>query len=345
MESIISCFGNIVGTTQDSISDSGLFITDLEQVDNVIGLISDEGLVEDEIEEKLLKARRVSILRLHSDITAMMLQYATPITGFTGQIADKKSITPLVDVGKSGIRIVCNPIRDAEIVLSGVNTIFNETGVTVVNIASNYSDAVEVRNVDAVKGKLKVNVFAEPIILPLHKDNESPYVEYYIYHENNLEAFDNKIKCSSCSAFRFDASNPYFKQFGYDRFVNAAGFNGEIDEIGVLGLNSGKGLQLNLEIRCRTDKALCRDSIDFYTDPIAMPMATAIQYRAGSVILWDIIRSPKLNRVVMGDIEAMKETASYYERKYNDMVRFIALNMPITSDCYCLKQKARISRQ
>lgn len=345
MESIINCFGNIVGTTQDSLSDSGLYITDLEQVDNVIGLIQEEGLVEDEVEEKLLKARRVSVLRLHSDITAMMLQYATPITGFTGHIGDKKTVTPLQDVGKSGIRIVCNPLKDAEIVLSGINTIFNETGVTDVHIASNYSDDVETVSVDTVKGKLKTNLFAEPITLPLHVDAESPFVEYYIYHENDLDAYSNKIKCSTCSKFRFDASVPYFKEYGYERFINAAGFNGEIDELGNLGVNSGKGLQLNLEVRCRTDKALCRDKIDFYTNPIAMPMATAIQYRSGSVLIWEVIRSPKLNRVVMGDMEGFKEAASYYERKYNDMVRYIALNMPITSDCYCMKQKARRVRQ
>lgn len=341
MNSIVECFGNIVGTTQDEPTDSGLYITDLEAVDTIEGLIAGENDVDVEIEEKLLKARRVAILKLHTDLTTLMLQYAVPKSGFTGQIGSKKALGVLNEVGKSGIRVVCSPVQDAELVLYGVNTIFNQTGQIDIKIASNINDDIHEYTIDAQEDRLKVNTFAEPLVLPLVNPNEDGYVEYYIYHENSINPINNKIKCSTCSKFYFNAENPFFKLHGYEQYVNVAGFNGEIDELDKKGVNSGKGLQLNVELRCRTDRALCNGGIDFLTNPIAMSMATAIQYKAGSAVVWDLIRTPGLNRILMGDMESFREAATYYDRKYNDMVRYISQTMPITSDCYCLKQKAR----
>ena len=344
MESILDCFGNIVGLTQQHESDSGLYITDLEAIESIMSVSkTDLGI---DIDDKLGSARRIAILKLHTDLATLMMRYARPRTGFQGILGGNRFTTVLDENGLSGIRIVCRPIRDAELVLKGINTIFNATGNINVFVKSNYSDDIETINVETLAGKVKVNTLPTALVLPLYNADESGYVEHYIYHENDMQPYNNKIKCSTCNPkFRFDAEYPSFLDAGYKQYVNFAGFNvDDLENLSTAGANSAKGLQVNVELRCRTDKAICADHIDFLTNPMAMSFATAIQYKAGSVVVWDLIRSNDLNRIAMGDVETFRDAASYYERKYNDMVKYISDNMQIESDCYCLKTKQMIGR-
>lgn len=333
MEEVLTCFGNIIGTSNGTESDSGLYITDLEAIATIQGLIL--GNTELDIETKLGDARRIAILRLNTDLLTLMLRYAKARESMSIILGSKSFSAPLVEIGKSGLRIVCRKVKDAEIVLRGITTVFSQTGTTKVYIASNYSDTIHEIDVDTVANKQKVNTFDEAIVLPLFDMNAEGCVEYYIYHNNDLTPLNTKIQCSTCTAFRFDASHPSWSLYGHKQYINVAGFNGEIANLSSSGQNSAKGLQLVMDIRCRVDKAICRDKIDFQANPMAMAMATAIQYNAASVVVWDLIRTPGLNRVLMGDIESFKDAATYYGRKYTDMVKFISKNMTIESDCFC----------
>ena len=335
MEEVLTCFGNIIGTTNDSESDSGLFITDLEAIATIQGLIDSDDQVDIDIEDKLANARRIAILRLNTDLVTLMARYAQVRDSMSIVVGSKSFSAPLVETGNSGIRIVCRKIKDAEIVLRRITTLFAQTGSTKVYIASNYSDTIVEIDVLTVANKQKTNELSESIVLPLWDMNAEGCVEYYIYHKNDLQALNTKIQCSTCTAFRFDASRPTWALYGHKQYVNIAGFNGEIETLSSSGQNSAKGLQLEMDIRCRVDKAICRDKIDFKANPMAMAMATAIQYQSASVIVWDLIRNPRLNRVLMGDLETFRDAAKYYGQKYNDMVKFISKNMEITSDCFC----------
>jgi len=338
MEEVLNCFGNIVGTTSDSVSDSGLYITDLEAIETIKALIDDPTYFDDEtsIENKLLSARRIAILRFQADVSTLMNRYVKQRESFSGVIASSRFIKFVSETGKSGIRVLCRPLKDAEIVLRGVNTIFSQTGSFDLKIASNYSDTIyTVAAIETTAGKVKVNEFANPISLPLYEKNSDRLVEYYIYHENDLVPADNKIQCSTCVVFSFDSDNPRFSNHGHKQYVNVAGFNGEPDDLGRYGVNYGKGLQLLMDVKCKSDRNICNEEINYSLDPLAMSYATAIQYKAGSVIVWDLISNPKLNRVLMGDMERFKESASYYERKYNDMVKYISKHIKVKSDCFC----------
>jgi hypothetical protein len=348
MNEILTCFGDVIGTTPDSDSDSGLFITDLEAVETISALLKEDTQLDDEtnLENKLLSARRIAILKLHTDLTTLMMRYATAKTGYTGVIGSTKSTSILTETGKSGLRILCKPIKDAELILSGVTLTFSQTGQVRLYLASNYSDdIVDLGLQNTVANKPTRNDFGTALSLPLYDDGIEDMVEYYLYHENTIAPRDTKIDCATCVQFYFDQTKPLFKQHSYKQYLNVAGYTGEIADLTHKGYNSSKGIQLHVDIRCNTHKAICNGSLDFLRNPMAMSYATAIQYKAGSVIVWDLIRSPKLNRVLMGDIEFFREAASYYERKYNDMIKYISKNMPIQSDCFCETgfTKAKIS--
>jgi hypothetical protein len=342
MNEIITCFGDIIGTTSDTNSDSGLFITDLEAVETIYSLIDNNG-VSDEVnlENKLLNARRIAILRLQSDLTTLMMRYAKALDGYKGVIGATKSAAALHENGKSGVRLLCKSIKDADLILTGVTLTFSQTGQVRLYLASNYSDDIidlGLFNVIANKPvftEFQLGEYIQPYVMSMSEDSIGERVEYYIYHENTLAPIDTKIDCASCSKFYFDNRNPIFKLYGYKQYLNVAGYNGEIGSLSHRGSNQSKGIQLHVDIRCNTYKAICNESIDFLRNPMAMSYATAVQYKAASVVVWDLIRSPKLNRILMSDMETFKDAASYYERKYNDMVKYISKNMPIMSDCFC----------
>lgn len=337
---ILSCFGNIIGTTSGSESDSGLYISDLEAITTIEGIIKG-GLeigdnTEEKVEQKMADSRRIAILKFHTDITTLIQTFAKPRAGFSGVVGSKKWDKIKVESGKSGGRFVVRPIKDAEIVLRGVNTLFIETGTIDIHIAANYTDDVETLTVDTTKNKLKINLFDTAIKLPTHKDGFSDYVEYYIYHENDMAFLNNRLSaCPTCKSFSFNAEKPQFSNYGYKQYLNVAGFNGDPDDLGRKGENSTKGLQFILDVICRTDRAICNDSLDFKTNPMAMAYAAAIQYKAASVVIWDLLRTPDLNRVLMQSAESFKDAATYYDRMYNDKVKYLRKHMIINSDCFC----------
>lgn len=348
MQEIITCFGNIIGTTRDSESDSELYITDLEAVETISALLRDDTHLEDEVmlEDKLLNSRRVAILALQTDLTTLMMRYTKAKNGFKGVVGSTKSITTLNEVGKSGLRLLCKPVKDADLILSGITLTFSQTGKVRLYLASNHSDdIVDLGLFDVVANKPKYNELAQPLLLSMYDDSIEDRVEYYIYHENTIAPKDTKIDCASCTVFYFDRRKPLFKLHGYKEYLNVAGFNGEIADIGYKGVNQSKGIQLHVDIRCNTYRAICNGSIDFYRNPMAMSIATAIQYKAASHVVWDLIRSPGLNRILIGDMETFREAATYYGRKYNDMIKYISKNMQIQSDCFCETgfTKAKIS--
>lgn len=337
MESIVNCFGNIVTPTKETPSDSGLYVTDMEAVDSIRGIVN-EG---DEhswlsVEDKAENAIRIAIIRLHTDLSTLMLRYAKPRMGYLGNIGSTKFTNYTNETGKSGLRMICNAFRDVEAILTGITLTMKETGNIDLYLSSNRGDSIEtIAGLSTLAGKPKYNALETPLSLDLKDNTVDGYVEYYLYHNNDLTAADTKIDCATCNKFYFNAHSPVFKNYGYKQYLSIGGFNGEIEELKDNASNQSKGIMLHVDIRCDNSKAICPDNETLKRSPMYMSYATAIQYKAASVLVWDMIRSPKLNRVAMGSMESFREAASFYDRKYNDMIKYISKNMSIESDCYC----------
>ena len=341
MENVLECFGNIVGTTNETESDSGLYITDLEALSTLHGLVGTEDW--SDIETLLENARRIAILNLNTDLTSLIMKFSKQKPTFRGKIGSHKYLRPRAESGISGVRLLCLPVQHGELTIKSIGTLFNQTGDVNVYVANNYNDEVISLTVPTVARKLTFTDFStagiDPPVLTLPmKDEIMPFVEYYIYHENPFEFLTNKVHCSTCSgrSFYFDSNRPRFEKYGYGAWAMAGGFNSDIEDIGNHAANLMKGLVLNVEFKCRVDRLICNESLDFTSDPMAQSYAMAVQHKAASVVLWNIIRSSKLNRVIMQDMETFRDAASYYERRYNGMVRNLAGTIPIEG-CMCEK--------
>lgn len=328
MDSILNCFGNIIGTSEGTPSTSGIYITDLEALSTVQGLIDagEATLVQEELE----KARRIAILRLNSDLSTLLLQFTKPRLPFSGKIGSSRYIKKGVDTGKSGVRLVCAPLKNATLTIKGISTFFTQAGALKVYVANNYDDVVHEYHCLTSENKVKINMIEPALSLPLFAPS-TDYVEYHVYHENDFAYLDNSLSgCCGGKKFNF-CYPPRFKQWGLESYLLAGGFNENIRST----VNSGKGLILEVDIKCDLSTIICADEIDYMSNPVAQAMAQAIMYKAGSVVIWNILRNTKLNRVLMTAGEDARDAASYYERKYNDIIKFIVKNMPIQHDCLC----------
>jgi hypothetical protein len=331
MEDILDCFGDIVGLKSGGTSDSGIYITDLEAISTIDGLVeADEAA---DVDEVLENARRIAILALNSDLTALMLRYAKPRNPFVGKVGSSRYVRRGEYTGNSGIRIVCAPIRHAQMTVTAINTLFSQTGGLKVYIANNYDNNILEYDVLTLANKVKRNVLTIAPDLPLYRP-EVDYVEYYIYHANDFPFLDNRVTCSTCRKFYFNAAHPKFKNYGFESYLMVGGYNGDPTASDAAS-NTMKGLMPEVKINCKIDNVICDDEIDYVNNPIAHSMAKAVMYKAGSVVVWNLIRNTKLNRVLMGDIDSFRDAASYYERMYKDIVTFLSKNMPVNHDCIC----------
>lgn len=326
---IIQCFEGIIGGKQGDPSKSGIFVTDLEALSTIEGLVESEEYAD--IDELLAESIRTAILKINTDVSTLMLRYANIRAPYAGKLGSSRYLKAKTEAGRSGIKIVCNPLDHGELIIRGIGMLFSQTGNVEVTISNNYDDTTHVLNLDTIQNRIKGNPI-NPITLPM-KNEFVDHVVYTVTHENPFPHLDNRLSCSTCRKFYFNTDYPKFSPSGLLSYVMIGGFN----ENRNFYENSGKGLLLDVEIRCRADKILCDEEIDFESNQLAQGLAQAIQYKAASVTVWKILRNTRLNRVLMTNGEDMREAAKYYERKYNEMATFIAKRMPVENNCICVK--------
>lgn len=318
---ILDCFGDVVGLTHDTPSDSGLYITDLEAVSTIEGLTVEAGK---EVEEILADARRVAILSLNSDLTALMMKYSTVRGPYVGSVGSSRWLYKVK--GGAELVLLCRPLKNATMYVSQVGVIFQNAGLKELRFTSNIGDS-EVFTINAVANKL--TTLAVDLALPLYSE-KADLVEYRFSHDEDY--CEARLQCGGCKKFKFDYNHPQFTQHGVTSYLAVAGQKSE------RYYNSSAGVMLSVKINCRIDNVICDEALDYTTDQSAQMYAQAIQHKAGSVVIWSCLRNPKLNRVLMERSEDLREAAKYYERRYRDMIGFINLHRPYDHDCICGKR-------
>lgn len=317
-----------MGLTHSDASDSGLYITDLEAISTIEGLTIEQGK---QVHEILEDARRVAILSLNADLTALMLKYVDVRKPYMGKIGNSrwKSKTK----GGAELVVVCRPLRNATLHIDAIGAIFQNAGQHVVTVTSNtgLNDAFII---DCTANKLSTKNVA--LALPLYSPMVD-FVEYRFGHEQD-HCVAKLEPCSSCR-MRFSYANPRFTEKGITSYVTVGGYKDD------RFINSSAGLVLAVRTQCRLDNLICDEEIDFSIDPAAQMYAQAVQYKAGSVVVWNCLRNPNLNRVLMEDAEDLREAAKYYERRYRDMMLFINKHYDYNHDCVCKKRSSWIGHR
>lgn len=323
MDSVLNCFGDIIGLTPSDPSDSGLYISDLEAVSTVEGLIVEDGKT---VEEIMNDALRVAILTTNADLTALMMKYASVKPSISGKIGNSRWTRKAK--GGAELIVVCKPLRNATFHVYDVGAIFLNAGVKQVRMTSNIGHD-EVFNITITPEKM--SSVTTSLTLPMYSDLVD-FVEYTFSHDEDY-CVAKMETCGSCS-FKFNYLSPRFTNKGISSYVMSAG------KCGDTYVNSSSGLVLNVGFSCDISNVVCNELIDFTHNPAAQSIAQAVQYKAGSVVVWKCLRNPNLNRVLMEDAADLRDAARYYERRYREMVGFINLHRAYDHDCVCEKRRA-----
>ncbi len=322
--SIVECFGDVIGLNHSDDSDSGLYLSDLEAISTLAALRDpdSEEPVQSDVETIFGESRSAAIMKLHNDLMTLMMRHTQVRKPFRGKIGSSRWTRPAR--GGGSLVVVCRPMEHAYIHIDEIAIITKDDEVGVnIQLLSDDGTVNHTATTDTTGGEAEVidNLGWQ---LPLLSDFDD-YMVYRFTH--NRDFMDAKLKCSSCKRFVFDFDRPRFARTGLESYVNVSGHkNGAY-------INSSMGLVLKAEIRCRVDNLFCSDSLDFQYDELSHAMAQAIWFKAGSIVVWKVLRNPNLNRVLMQDFEDLREAAKYYDRQYRDLVVYINKHYDYVSDC------------
>ncbi len=314
--------------THDTQSDSGLYIADLEAVSTIEGLIVESGKSVTEIMED---ARRVAIIALNADLRALMMKYWDVRRSYSGKVGNSRWSRR--EAGGGELVVLCRPLPSATMHIGRVGLIAQNGGTHTLTITSNVPETADI-TVDVPCTANELSTVAADISLPMYSEMID-LVEYRFSHDED-HCVAKLQACGSCR-LKFNYHNPRFRSAGIGSYISIAGVkNGKF-------INSSAGIVLGATFECRTDNVFCDEALSYETNPAALMFSEAIQYKAGSVVVWNCLRNPNLNRVLMENIEDLREAAKYYERKYRDKMLFISKHYDIDHDCICKKRSSWIS--
>lgn len=159
-------------------------------------------------------------------------------------------------------------------------------------------------------------------IVPLVSNGE--YQDYYIVYDNQgANVRDTKISCG-CSGGN-----------GWEQFINVVG--GQTDSYS--DFNNGNtdtfshGILVDSSIRCGVGALVC-DDYDA-SEVIALGVAHAIRYKAGELLIENILNSGEVNAFTLLGNERLWGKRNHYIKEYNTMMDYIVATVDTSrSDCY-----------
>lgn len=170
--------------------------------------------------------------------------------------------------------------------------------------------------------------------LPLVKDGQM--LEYFIYFDRNEAGGalpkDNKIACSTCGSTNTLKLADFLDVYGanFSDITNLKA--GSFDEY-------SHGLTLDVSIKCDNEKLFCGNYQE--DDAIATTMAHAVRYKAGELLIEDVLKSPDVNRYTTMAREYLWGKRNHFRKEYDDRIIYLANDaIDVTaSNCFVCREQ------
>jgi len=349
----LTCFDNIIGLSRtececypevsSTASLSNIYLDELEPLSKISdNLDCDKGK---DLWLYLDRARDTAITTFLADANAMLLKYyrvkRQPYIGSIGR-ATKKSLLTLTSGNYYGVRLHLADVVSGEFKVTNIGGVFGSTGAINILVYNNLNEHIGTYPINVTAGQHSRNTV--DITLPTHNAYVDNLEYFFIYQLGSITPYNNDIKCN-CGKFKpyFDTNRPYFYTqtdgYGWANYAMVGGFaSSDISDLSELSATTNNlmyGLTLDVEFRCRVNEVFCRDSMDFVANPLALAIAFAIRYKAGEILLHDILRSTKINRATLVDADQAKEDINFFSQRYTDMLTYIIDSINIKgNDCF-----------
>jgi len=234
----------------------------------------------------------------------------------------------------NGLIIRCGDIKGGEFTLKGINTLMNANASFDIEVWNNIQDTPLVTiPVTSLQNQLTPNVLTpDPLLtFPLWVSeciDPDFGLEYYIvYNPVGFEPKNNKVDCGC-------ARKNEWEHWAYVEGVNG---NDILDRERWPRYNYANGLVLDLQFTCNTSQIICggeNEPLDFENDAQAMVMAYAIRYKAGEILIEDILASGNINRYTMLAKERLWGKRNHYVKEYATRITYLATRLDVASnDC------------
>ena len=322
---------------------SGLFIDELQPLKSLASLED----CDEDVWDAMNKARENAIKEFVRDATReLMMNNKLRVQPYTGVIGRRRNtLDRTITKTYAGVHIVCKRVVGGSFTLKKIYTAFNFTGTVAVTIAD---------NVGNTWGPYTLNTTADTWVENDITDLELPCwndlvdnLEYFVYYTVGANQPRNNELCDrNQNRLIFCPNNPYYfyghgDAYRWAESLMVGGFTTDdlsrFDDItyDYGGNNYMNGLNLEVDINCDAGLVLCKDSMNFESDPLAIATAYAILYKSASLLADWIFATPNLGYTKLINRENLAREALVWMERYNQQIEHIAANTDITkSDCF-----------
>jgi len=349
----LNCLNNIIGLSLNEcvcyddgrpvdfdVSNSGLYLDELEGL-NLRTLASDVECGEGNIWLKMEKAITNAVTNFRTDlISSILLTQRTGRKSFNGLIGQLKYKTVnTIPTTWTGLRINPREFKGSVLTLKGITTLMDTDVSFDVFIYDNITPTPlhSILNVNAVTGTATENPLT-PIELPLYREGYQDLEYQIVYQPSGFNPLDNKVTCG-CR-----------RRENFEEWMTVEGIQGDViaerEDWNTNGF--ANGLAIDVSMVCNTAEIICggdsNDSLDFENDGVALSMAYAIRFKAGEILIEDILASGEINRFTMLDKERLWGKRNHYRTEFRTRIVYISDTIDIESnDCLVCGDK-RINR-
>lgn len=332
---------------------SGLYIDELEPL-NVLASLE---YCEDDVWEILDRARENAIKNFVSDATRHLLDYnkvkSQPYSGVIGRRTNTRDKT--LTTTYAGIHIICKRVVGGQLTIDKMHTCFNYTGTVTVTIVDNLGTTWGTYILNTTEDTWVVNNITD-LELPLWSDYVDN-VEYFIYYTRGANQPRNNDLCCNChKQLSFNANRPCFIYGHNDAYrwadsIMVGGFDtNDITRFQEVTFDYGgydtlNGINLEVDVDCDIGLVLCKDSLNFTSDPLAIATAYAILYKAAELLANNLMNTLEQSYSKLVNRERLAKEQLVWAAKYNELIEYIAKNTDITkTDCLQCKNNFPIEK-
>lgn len=342
-----NCLSHIIGLSQTTCecfddgkpnsaitSESGLYLDEIEGL-NLNLIDSAEDCETGGIWDAMEKARENATLAFKTDLMASLLgRYKAkrnPFTGIVGSSKFKNSLTLSGTYG--GVRIYCANIISGLMTINRIGLVFEQAATFDIYVYNNVDDTpIQTYEVNSVANKLTWFTLPAPLNLEM-SDETSENPQYYILYSvsgKNPKDIQGGCGCSSqVYKYYWNINNPVFKSYERDRwseYIMLTGIQGStISEREDWTTSSYlNGIMLDAEFVCKQNELICKQNLNFESNPLAMVMAYTVRFKAAALLIDSILSSSNLNRVTMMEREALYGKRSSYLKNYNERIEYLS---------------------
>ncbi len=354
---MFECYDNIIGLAQEecacistdrpadyATSQSGLYMDDLVLISSLVGL---KDCDQTSIWPILTRARKAAISQFVADTNALMGQKYRPRRApardqVLGQIKAKTVESPTEALAV--VAIECAPIRSGKMTISKLGAVFSGSGLVSVGLYNNVDGLLSTHEITTVADTY--TTITLDLELPLYSKYCTPLIYYFVYtfDAGNLPRA-NKISCG-CSGWTptYNSAAPYYldkktrRGAPWASYVMVGGTEitdiVELEDTPSAMTSKMHGLVFEVDFSCDVSEVLCKDSLDFESNPLAQSMAFAIYYLTAALVASSVLSSDKLTRSNMINSEDWEDSLIEWQAKYNEHTNYIASQANYTAnDC------------